>query len=152
MSCLTSSISIRHQHRKLRQPSPSSDASGGVHPGAAGGCPAAEVLPRGLGLSAPGRVGRGFQLAERAAAHVGAGTHGDGGRGRARHPQLRRHQVGARRARRALQAPHGLRPPRHPGALPLSTSSFFPTQNKFENLCLSLYLALQSVNNRLNFL
>ena len=113
----SSHILIRFQDRGLLRHRPTSNASGGVPIGAGvgRGCAAPGVLPRGFRLAAPCRVGRGLQLAQRAAAHVGAGAHGHGGRGRARHPQLRRHQVGARRSRRALQAPHGFRPPRHPG-------------------------------------
>lgn len=66
---IVSSLTVSRSHlihiyqasaRKLStsQASPSSDASGGVPLGAARGCPAAEVLPRGLVLAAPGRVGR----------------------------------------------------------------------------------------------
>ena len=136
----SSHILIRFQDRGLlrRHHRPTSNASGGVPIGAGvcRGCAAPEILPRGFGLAAPCRVGRGLQLAQRAAAHVGAGAHGHGGRGRARHPQLRLHQVGARRSRRALQAPHGFRPPRHPGKSDVflvnrakKTASFFPLYN-----------------------
>lgn len=67
-----------------------------------------------------------------------------------------RSYVGSKSERAALAALSRLLMDSDPLAIPVRplsqlTCAFFPTQNKFEILCLSLYLALQSVNNRFNF-